>query len=72
MAKEGVEMLAQVSKIVGGTINSAEEWCERLGRRNGIENGTSSRQGSEKQQPPRIESNGDVKMVDVKVEDAKM
>ncbi|KEY67868.1 hypothetical protein S7711_05006 [Stachybotrys chartarum IBT 7711] len=73
MAQEGVEMLAQVSKIVGGTINSAEEWCERLGRRNGVDNGDAERQRSEKQQPPRVEPNGDVKMVDVKVEeDVKM
>ena len=33
LAKEGLDMMAQVSGVVGGTIVSAEEWCERLGRK---------------------------------------
>jgi hypothetical protein len=33
LAKEGVDMMAQVSGVLDGTIASAEEWCERLGRK---------------------------------------
>ncbi|KAI6081813.1 transcription factor Opi1 [Hypoxylon rubiginosum] len=33
LAKEGLDMMAQVSGVLDGTIVSAEEWCERLGRR---------------------------------------
>lgn len=32
LAKEALDKLAQVSGIVEGTIVSAEEWCDRLGR----------------------------------------
>ncbi|KAI9822510.1 MAG: hypothetical protein M1827_000229 [Pycnora praestabilis] len=32
LAKEGLDMMAQVSGVLDGTIISAEEWCERLGR----------------------------------------
>ncbi|KAF3771125.1 transcription factor Opi1, partial [Cryphonectria parasitica EP155] len=33
MAKEGLDMMAQVSCVLDGTIVSAEEWCEKLGRK---------------------------------------
>jgi len=33
IAKEGLEMMSQVSGILNGTIESAEEWCERLGKK---------------------------------------
>lgn len=33
LAKEGLDMMAQVSGVVDGTIVSAEEWCDRLGKR---------------------------------------
>lgn len=33
LAKEGLDMMAQVSGVVDGTIASAEDWCDRLGRR---------------------------------------
>jgi len=33
LAKEGLDMMTQVSGVVDGTIVSAEEWCERLRRR---------------------------------------
>ncbi|KAI9864763.1 MAG: hypothetical protein M1824_004670 [Vezdaea acicularis] len=33
LAKEGLDMMAQVSGVLDGTIVSAEDWCERLGRR---------------------------------------
>ncbi|KAL8801796.1 MAG: hypothetical protein Q9200_006820 [Gallowayella weberi] len=32
MAAEGLDMLTQIAGIVDGTITSAEEWCNRLGR----------------------------------------
>lgn len=33
LAKEGLDMMSQVSAVLDGTIVSAEEWCDRLGRR---------------------------------------
>lgn len=33
LAKEGLDMMAQVSGVLDGTIVSAEEWCDRLGRK---------------------------------------
>ena len=35
LAKEGLDMMAQVSGVLDGTIVSAEEWCEKLGKRKG-------------------------------------
>lgn len=32
LAKEAVDMMAQVSGVLDGTIQSAEEWCDRQGR----------------------------------------
>ncbi|KAG0641666.1 transcription factor Opi1-domain-containing protein [Tuber brumale] len=63
LAKEGLDMMQQVSAVVEGTIDRAEEWCERLGRKKREDDGQSS--GEEK----KIEwaeggrdGNGDVKM----------
>ncbi|KAF3799235.1 Clock-controlled protein 8 [Colletotrichum gloeosporioides] len=33
LAKEGLDMMFQVSGVLDGTIVSAEEWCERLGKK---------------------------------------
>ena len=33
LAKEGLDMMSQVSGILNGTLMSAEEWCERLGKK---------------------------------------
>jgi transcriptional repressor OPI1 len=33
LAKEGLDMMAQVTAVVDGTIISAEEWIEKLGRK---------------------------------------
>lgn len=33
LAQEGLEMMNQVSRVVNDTLVSAEEWCEKLGRR---------------------------------------
>ncbi|KAM0328850.1 hypothetical protein ACHAQA_005266 [Verticillium albo-atrum] len=33
LAKEGLDMITQVSGVIDGTIVSAEEWCDRLGNK---------------------------------------
>lgn len=33
MAREGLEMMRGVAEVLGGTLESAEAWCERLGRK---------------------------------------
>jgi hypothetical protein len=33
LAQEGLDMMAQVSRVVNNTLVSAELWCERLGRK---------------------------------------
>ncbi|MCJ1473562.1 hypothetical protein MMC13_002213 [Lambiella insularis] len=33
LAKEGLDMMTQVSGVVNGTIVSAEEWCDRFGKK---------------------------------------
>lgn len=33
LAREGLDLLAQISGVLDGTIMSAEEWCDRLRRR---------------------------------------
>ncbi|KAL5606601.1 uncharacterized protein BROUX77_003794 [Berkeleyomyces rouxiae] len=33
VAREGLQVILQVSNVLDGTIGSAEQWCERLGRR---------------------------------------
>lgn len=33
LAKEGLDMMSQISDVLDGTIVSAEEWCERLGKK---------------------------------------
>mgnify|MGYP005988824757 CR=1 FL=1 len=56
LAKEGLDMVTQISGVLDGTIVSAEEWCERMGKK----------REPEKEElgplPPAIEANGDVKM----------
>ncbi|CAN8096016.1 unnamed protein product [Discula destructiva] len=60
LAKEGLDMMAQVSGVLDGTIVSAEEWCERLGRnrRNGQVNGTQAQQNSQQQQESQRQQEG--------------
>lgn len=53
LAKEGLDMVAQVSGVLDGTIVSAEEWLERMGKRRGQEG---------KLVLPQAESSGGVKM----------
>ncbi|KAK2756511.1 hypothetical protein FQN54_005404 [Arachnomyces sp. PD_36] len=33
LAQEGLDMMAQVSGVVNDTLTSAEDWCEKLGRK---------------------------------------
>ncbi|KAH7262950.1 transcription factor Opi1-domain-containing protein [Fusarium tricinctum] len=54
LAKEGLDMVVQVSGVVDGTIVSAEQWLDRMGKRRAQE--------EEKPMLPQTETNGDVKM----------
>ncbi|PHH78248.1 hypothetical protein CDD82_3144 [Ophiocordyceps australis] len=40
LAKEGLDMVTQISGVVDGTIVSAEQWCERMGKRKSREAST--------------------------------
>ena len=51
LAKEGLDMMAQVSGVLDGTIVSAEEWCERL-RRSRREDGERENPLSPMEKPP--------------------
>jgi hypothetical protein len=44
LAKEGLDMMSQVSGVLDGTIVSAEEWCDRLGRKKREEEGLGSKE----------------------------
>lgn len=65
LVREGLDLLAQISGVLDGTIMSAEEWCDRLGRR-------MKRSADEEQRPatkskmdqkePAYPSTGDVRM----------
>ncbi|KAM4066377.1 transcription factor [Hirsutella rhossiliensis] len=57
LAKEGLDMVTQISGVVDGTIVTAEEWCERVGRKR-------QNSGEEEQEPAvcRQEPDGDVKV----------
>ncbi|KAI9149567.1 Clock-controlled protein 8 [Paramyrothecium foliicola] len=57
LAKEGLDMVTQVSGVVDGTIVSAEDWCERMGKKR-----RADKQGHQEQLLPQTEPNGDVKM----------
>lgn len=50
LAKEGLDMMAQVSGVLDGTIVSAEEWCDRLGKKKRDEQPAKG-QGEEQNQP---------------------
>ncbi|CAK7268978.1 transcriptional regulator opi1 [Sporothrix epigloea] len=69
LAKEGLDMMSQVSGVLDSTIVSAEEWCERLGKKTArCENGAA--EGSESAELTHItapaamtrEVSGDVSM----------
>jgi hypothetical protein len=60
LAKEGLDMVAQVSGVLDGTIVSAEEWCERMGKKK-PRNDETVQQG-EASLLPQTEPEADVKM----------
>ncbi|PHH85325.1 hypothetical protein CDD83_594 [Cordyceps sp. RAO-2017] len=72
LAKEGLDMVTQISGVVDGTIVSAEEWCERMGRKRQSSRDDDEQQPQQREQQrepqepqpmlPRHEPNGDVKM----------
>lgn len=63
LAKEGLEMVTQITGVLDGTIVSAEQWCERMGKRRRPTNDGDQLE-SPRFEPPAtvIEANGDVKM----------
>lgn len=77
LAQEGLDMMAQVSGVLDGTIVSAEEWCDRLGRRRAAPAPTGENQKPENISVRRVGQNlsigsvCDLKMagMDEKVED---
>ena len=58
LAKEGLEMMTQVSGVLDGTIVSAEDWCERLGKKRREEREANTPRAV----PPTPQGDGDVKM----------
>lgn len=70
LAKEGLDMMAQVSGVLDGTIVSAEEWCDRLGKKKRDGHQPAEGQGDSQQQHPQPQTvpfagvgvDGDVKM----------
>lgn len=51
LAREGLDMMEQVSGVLDGTIHSAEEWCQRLGK-TGEEGKKDPEEGKEKSGTP--------------------
>ncbi len=64
LAREGLDMMVQVSGVLNGTIVSAEEWCDRLGRRRaGTASGEpTAEEASPADQKKPIDSKSDVNM----------
>ena len=63
LAKEGLDMMQQVSGVVEGTINRAEEWCERLGRKKREDDGQGGEEGKKTEWAEgKRDGDGDVKM----------
>jgi hypothetical protein len=63
-AKEGLDMMAQVTTVVDGTVQSAETWLARMGRRpqqNGQPSGDSNGHGNDKERLEYTSPPGDVK-----------
>ncbi|ROV92444.1 hypothetical protein VSDG_06636 [Cytospora chrysosperma] len=57
LAKEGLDMMAQVSGVLDGTIVSAEEWCERLGRKRREDGQQLPEQGDPRQEGQQQQQN---------------
>ncbi|KAH6611463.1 clock controlled [Trichoderma cornu-damae] len=56
LAKEGLDMVTQVTGVLDGTIVSAEQWCERMGKKR-----KDGREEEEAAAGQRAELNSDVK-----------
>ncbi|KYK57203.1 clock controlled protein [Drechmeria coniospora] len=56
LAKEGLDMVTQIIGVVDGTIVSAEQWCERFGKKRRPST------GDDEAMTPRLSPSGDVKM----------
>lgn len=52
LAQEGLDMMAQVSGVVNDTLTSAEDWCEKLGRKKPEMKEAETGAGSEKRKEP--------------------
>lgn len=61
LAKEGLDMMSQVSGVLDGTIVSAEEWCDRLGRRRRGSPDPRNENGIDNKNPPNGQE-GDLTM----------
>ncbi|EAT81448.2 hypothetical protein HBH56_115280 [Parastagonospora nodorum] len=58
-AKEGLDMMGQITTVVDGTVQSAETWLNRIGRRAPASRaGEGSVQGGERDKTPLASSNG--------------
>ncbi|KAH7318153.1 transcription factor Opi1-domain-containing protein [Stachybotrys elegans] len=57
LATEGLDIIIQVSGVLDGTIVSAEEWCERMGKKRDADT-----QDDKEKQTPQMEEYRDVKM----------
>ncbi|TLS27231.1 hypothetical protein PpBr36_05501 [Pyricularia pennisetigena] len=66
LAQEGLDMMAQVSGVLDGTIVSAEEWCARLGKKKQDERAALTGAASQPEKPleplTSVGIDGDVKM----------
>jgi hypothetical protein len=63
LAKEGLDMVTQITGVVDGTIVSAEQWCERMGKRRRPTNDSDQLESPRFGSPAAtVEANGDVKM----------
>jgi transcriptional repressor OPI1 len=60
LAKEGLDMMSQVSGVLDGTIVSAEEWCERLGMKKAEEQGGNTFEPEKIPGAPPVPLNGNV------------
>lgn len=62
LANEGLGMMAQVSDVVNGTIVSAEEWCDRLGKRRERDEQPSPIQNGIEEKQALVQRDADVPM----------
>jgi hypothetical protein len=60
LAKEGLDMMSQVSGVLDGTIVSAEEWCERLGMKKAEEQSGNTYEAEKIPGAPPIPGDGNI------------